>query len=260
MSCISCDNTDWLSLVCSPWLVWNKQRFCGAWSSANVTLAIFWAEGKEVQCRGQPEPAGVTAWSWSGSRWPQSQDTRAGTWLVCPCCSPGCVGRPSPLSSLSCHLCWTQAFSLFHLETGRVSGEEPSLPWMTWTQDSGREAEGKSCLALPCLGGKNTEGRQIEQNCFYFSLHQYTVHEVGSLWRVQSLLNLGIIYNCFYCFTLSISSGSNSKTTAQIKCWRCSFPFYKWSIFVEGNENRENRLQPLPMMDCNKPMKLWECV
>lgn len=46
MSCISCDNTDWLSLVCSPWLVWNKASCFGAWNSANVTLATFGVEDK----------------------------------------------------------------------------------------------------------------------------------------------------------------------------------------------------------------------
>lgn len=31
------------------------------------------------------------------------------------------------------------------------------------------------------------------------------------------------------------------KTTAQIKCWCCSFPFYKCSIFVQGNENIQRK-------------------
>lgn len=53
MSCISCDNTDWLSLVCSPWPVWSKQSCSGADSSANVTLVLFgWGKrGAEAEQR-----------------------------------------------------------------------------------------------------------------------------------------------------------------------------------------------------------------
>lgn len=182
------------------------------------------------------------------ARWPQSQDTRVGTCLVLSLLQPWLCGQaqsPFPaFPATSAELCF-KVLSRHSLERAHERSDQPAS-----LQDG------------PSLGHawKNTEVRQIEHNCFYFSLHQYTVDEVGSLWRVQSLLNLEIIYSCFYCFTLSTSNGSNSKTTAQIKCWCCSFPFYKCSIFVEGNDNRKNRLQPLPMMDCNKPMKLWECV
>lgn len=180
-------------------------------------------------------------------------------------CQPGCLPGARPWRATSLVLSpllhqlpeELQLCFIWRLE-GFLAGNRLCLGWPKHRTVK-EKLKGRG--ALPCLGRKNMEVRQIQQNRFYFSLHQYIVDELGSLWRVQSLLDLEIIYSwSFCCFTLNTNNDSNSKTTVQIQCWCCSFPFYKCSVFVQGNESTQRKLQPLPTMDCNRPMKLWECV